>query len=104
MSDKANYNGWTNYATWRVNLEFFDGLDTYDLRDNIEGLSLYDVAQYAKDAVHTFLDDTLPDDDNGGQLTAVGMLAGWVRAFLDDVNWREIAEHLAEDAGVQPTE
>ena len=21
------YNGWTNYATWRVNLEIFDGLD-----------------------------------------------------------------------------
>ena len=24
MSDKT-YNGWTNYATWRVNLEMFDG-------------------------------------------------------------------------------
>jgi hypothetical protein len=20
------YNGWTNYATWRVNLEMFDGI------------------------------------------------------------------------------
>lgn len=20
------YNGWTNYATWRVNLEMFDGM------------------------------------------------------------------------------
>ena len=25
MSEK--YNGWTNYATWRVNLEIFDGMD-----------------------------------------------------------------------------
>ena len=24
MTDKT-YNGWTNYATWRVNLEWFDG-------------------------------------------------------------------------------
>ena len=25
MKDQK-YNGWTNYATWRVNLEIFDGL------------------------------------------------------------------------------
>jgi hypothetical protein len=29
MTD-TTYNGWTNYATWRVNLEVFDGLDPYD--------------------------------------------------------------------------
>lgn len=104
MSNKEKYNGWTNYATWRVNLEFFDGLDAYELRDNIEGLTLYDVARYARDSVQDFVDETLPDDDNGGQLTAVGMLAGWVRAFLEDVEWREIAEHLAEHAGVDPTQ
>ena len=23
----SEYNGWTNYATWRVNLEMFDGAD-----------------------------------------------------------------------------
>ena len=23
---KETYNGWTNYATWRINLEIFDGL------------------------------------------------------------------------------
>ena len=26
MND-TKYNGWTNYATWRVNLEIFDGMD-----------------------------------------------------------------------------
>ena len=25
MSEK--YNGWTNYATWRVNLEIIDGIE-----------------------------------------------------------------------------
>ena len=29
MSDKK-YNGWTNYATWRVNLEIIDGHDWYE--------------------------------------------------------------------------
>ena len=26
----TTYNGWTNYATWRVNLEVFDGMDIMD--------------------------------------------------------------------------
>ena len=25
----TTYNGWTNYATWRVNLELFDGSDQF---------------------------------------------------------------------------
>ena len=29
MTDKT-YNGWTNYATWRVMLEMFDGIDLRD--------------------------------------------------------------------------
>jgi hypothetical protein len=29
MNDQK-YNGWTNYATWRVNLEIFDGIDLMD--------------------------------------------------------------------------
>jgi hypothetical protein len=29
MSD-TKYNGWTNYATWRVNLEMFDGANWND--------------------------------------------------------------------------
>ena len=29
MSDKK-YNGWTNYATWRVQLEIIDGYDWYE--------------------------------------------------------------------------
>ena len=27
MTDNT-YNGWSNYETWRVNLEIFDGLQT----------------------------------------------------------------------------
>jgi hypothetical protein len=42
----------------------------------------------------------LPDLNNKGQLTAEGMVRGWAMAFLDEVNWREIAEHLAEDHGI----
>ena len=30
MTD-TTYNGWTNYATWRVNLEIFDGMSPRDV-------------------------------------------------------------------------
>jgi hypothetical protein len=30
MMTDTKYNGWTNYATWRVNLEVFDGFDPFD--------------------------------------------------------------------------
>ncbi len=38
----TTYNGWTNYETWRVNLEVFDGFDpseyysAFDLEDAYE--------------------------------------------------------------------
>ena len=100
MNQKKTYNGWTNYATWRVNLEYFSDLDTYDARDSYEGLSLYDLAQCIKDGTEQMISDVLPDLNNKGQLTAEGMVRGWAMAFLDEVNWREIAEHLAEDHGI----
>jgi hypothetical protein len=31
-------------------------------------------------------------------------VSGWALAFIDEVNWREIAEALAELAGVDVTE
>ena len=47
MTDK--YNGWTNYATWRVNLEMFDGQpvewldrdsDPHDVAQSLRELAL----------------------------------------------------------------
>lgn len=98
--DKQKYNGWANYATWRVHLEFFDGMDAHETRDQIAGMSLYEIAAHAKETAREFIYDTLPDDNNRGQLTPAGTVRGWALAFLDDVDWKEIAEHLREDAGL----
>lgn len=80
MSD--GYNGWTNYATWRVNLEMFDGydgasdndLDAYDLGQSLREMALETVAEQAS-----------------------GLALDYAEAFLADVNWYEIAEHMIED-------
>ena len=74
MSDKT-YNGWTNYATWRVNLEMFDGSENYW------------TAESAKDFVIEIIEDT----------TREGVGRDYALAFIDDVNWHEIAEHYTAE-------
>jgi hypothetical protein len=103
MSKTETYNGWANYETWRVHLEFFEGMDPHELRDQLSGMSLYEIGQHAKDTVAQFIEDVLPDKDNRGQLTPAGMVRGWALSFTDAADWREIAEHLAEAAGIEPT-
>lgn len=73
-----NYNGWTNYATWRVNLELFDGYDN-------DGC-LMD-ADDCKDLAEEFLFSPYDMPE---------LAEGYARAFLADVNWYEIAEHINE--------
>ena len=87
MSD-TKYNGWTNYATWRVNLEMFDGAnwndyyigsfpEPYDL-----GLAL---KEHTQDLIY---------EAGGGE----GNIAvDYALAFLSDVNWYEIAAHMIAD-------
>lgn len=83
----TEYNGWTNYATWRVNLEIFDGLwlpDYFEHNDLPD-----DLAEWCKD----YVDEFIYQSTDGSQIAA-----GWARAFLDDVDWQSIADHLLDDA------
>jgi len=86
MTDKT-YNGWTNYATWRVNLEIFDGLEQnemFDLTLPVEQLR-HVLQDYVNEYVYELCDDRHR------------LIEGWISAFLSDVNWYEIAEHMLED-------
>jgi hypothetical protein len=89
MTDQT-YNGWTNYATWRVNLEMIDGIDPelfgIDTVHDIAGPDTSDVA----DAIQSFVDEIM---DNGPD----GLAKDYANAFISDVNWYEIAEHLTEN-------
>lgn len=84
MSD--TYNGWTNYATWRINLEIFDGTDLEDM--SWDGMDTSDLAnalqEYAQEIV--FL-----------ECNEKSLAYSYAMAFLSEVNWYEIAEHLLED-------
>ena len=72
MND-TRHNGWTNYATWRVNLELFDGLD---LDRDVDAGELEQSAY-----------DTITDDGND-------LAIGFALAFIADVNWYEIAKGI----------
>lgn len=77
MSEEK-YNGWTNYATWRINLEIFDG---YEPDGEVDPESLKDMAE---ELVLMDVDET-------------SLVASYAMAFISDVNWYEISERLKEE-------
>ena len=68
------YNGWTNYATWRVNLEILSDME-FD-----EQVS----ADYLKDLVEELVFIDVKDC----------LAADYARAFIAQVNFYEIAEAI----------
>ena len=79
-----SYNGWTNYATWRVNLEVFDGLDPRDM--GWHTLDKYALASVIKEYANEAIEMGVPE----------GLALDYARAFLSDVNWYEIAQAMIE--------
>ena len=71
------YNGWTNYATWRINLELFDG---------------YGVDEFEVTPEH--LEELADEYIFGTSCVDTQLMEDYARAFISDVNWYEIAEHL----------
>jgi hypothetical protein len=79
----TSYNGWANYSTWRVNLEIFDGVDLRDM--DWHKLDRYDLA----DALQEYAAEVVT-------MGASGLALDYAIAFMADVNFREIAQAMAE--------
>ena len=77
----TTYNGWTNYATWRVNLELFDGSDQF----------------WSADSAREFVEEIIYES------TPEGVARDYALAFISDVNWYEIAEHYEENDETRET-
>lgn len=73
----TTYNGWTNFETWEVNLEIFEGWD-----------SGYLSAEEAR---------IIAEDYYLDELGCNTLAHGVVSMFLDNVNWQEIAEAHTEN-------
>jgi hypothetical protein len=94
----SNYNGWTNWETWKVNLELLDGLDASDL--NIEHYTqdeYYEAGQVIEEYVGELISMEYNTD---------GFVSGIVRGFMSDVNWSELAKCFIDEwvANHQPDE
>ena len=77
------YNGWTNYATWRINLELFSDMDYKDYFDQFPDTEALE--DYVEHVVFENYNDTS------------GLVEDYVRAVLSDVNYYEILEHIREN-------
>jgi hypothetical protein len=87
MTPDTTYNGWTNYATWRVNLEILADIDLRDWFDTKPDTR--DVADFLKEHVEDALDSEMDSQPS--------LAFSYAMAFVSDVNWHEIARaKLAE--------
>ena len=71
------YNGWTNFSTWRIALELFDGWDT-------EGTEV--TPEELQDIAEDYIEFS----------SSEGIVRNYAMAFMNDVNWHEIANNLNE--------
>ena len=79
------YNGWTNYATWRVNVEIIDGIE----------IDTIICAEYIKE----YIEDVVFGQyelGNGSHL-----VEDYARAFVSEVNFYEIAQSINEELELQ---
>ena len=94
MTD-TTYNGWSNYATWRINLEIFDGmeheLDGYI--DDKEEPDTYGFSQSLQELAEEIIFSGMGYDERRPS----NLVEDYARAFLQDVNWYEIAKHIIND-------
>lgn len=81
-----SHNGWTNYATWRVNLEIFDGIDPRDM--GWHRLDKYDLGEVLKEYAVEVLEQQCAG--------AISLVFSYAMAFISEVNWNEIAEAMLE--------
>jgi broad-specificity NMP kinase len=88
MSDNK-VEGWTNYATWRINLEL---LSDYDFAEDIlesDNKSWRPDVDYLKDLVEHWV-----FENHTGHM---GLMEDYARSFVDQVNYHEILEHILEN-------
>jgi hypothetical protein len=79
------YNGWTNYATWRVNLEILGDI-MFEEKVSVEGLK-----ELVEDCVFR----------NPNTSDTPYLVEDYARAFVSEVNFYEIAQGINEELELQ---
>ena len=82
---KTDYNGWTNYATWRVNLEILGDIEFEDVVS----------ADYLKEIVEDVV------FSNYEIYSGSHLVENYARSFISNVNYDEIAKYINEEIDIQ---
>tara|TARA_R100001244_G_scaffold13606_3_gene15334 strand:- start:3822 stop:4115 length:294 start_codon:yes stop_codon:yes gene_type:complete len=95
MSDTINtysflYNGWSNYATWRINLEILDNIEWNE--EDLAILSPEMLEEYVENAVFEQYSGNMGMNHYQNHL-----VEDYARAFLNDVSYEEIYESIKEN-------
>ena len=88
MEKNNKYNGWTNYATWRIYTEFFSDVEEIfcdDLEVQDEPINV--ICRRLEMEVDNYI------IENSNQ----NLVQDYAFAFLQDVNYYEIAEHIYDN-------
>ena len=86
------YNGWANYATWRINLELIADDERWleralELRNDGDGdLDPFDLAQEMKESTEELVSEG-----------ASGIALDYALSFVSNVEWIEIAQSVIAD-------
>ena len=83
------YNGWTNYATWRISLEF-DFCSMFNSLREIEDFAGSSDAYDLSRALENYTEEALEQSGSG-------LCLDYARAFVSDVDFYEIAESVLID-------
>jgi len=79
------YNGWANYATWRINLEI---LGDIEFEDRVSADNLKEIVE---DCVFTNFDTC----------DTPRLVEDYAKAFISEVNFYEIARSINEEIDLQ---
>jgi hypothetical protein len=80
---KTDYNGWTNYATWRVNLEILGDIEFNE--------------QVSADYLKEIVEDVVFSQYDGMN----SLMYDYASAFISEVNFYEIAQSINEELELQ---
>ena len=88
------YNGWTNYETWCIQLEVIYGMTLEDFGFDLHEVDTDEVADIERlaDNVAELVNEVVTRD------VPEGLALDLALSFLDRVDWFELAEHLIADA------
>ena len=79
---KEKHNGWTNYATWRINLEIIDGIE---IETKTCAATIQEIVEDAVFSQYELGDGFVKD-----------IVEDYARAFISEVNFYEIAQSINE--------